>query len=226
MHPPHVKRQALDLIAAGHNDCEVSRRLRIPRGTIRDWRTYVPKRRYAIETCPRCWRAAKPMRFTPEDYSELLRSTSVTAASQPIRVRSGSGLHWTRNTRGSSMKHEACWSDASHTTTSTRCSRSGASIYPCIRRTSPASFRSTDPAGSTIDPSFSSPGSASTSRRLRGHSSEAASEPTVVASSIGPMFIVPCRTSIGAMSSQISRKTSSICSSVPANASASLRGST
>lgn len=74
MHPPRVKQHALELIAAGHNDCEVSRRLGIPRGTIRDWRrpAYVSKREYAPETCPRCWRAAKPMRFTPEDYSELL----------------------------------------------------------------------------------------------------------------------------------------------------------
>jgi hypothetical protein len=62
-------------IAAGINDCEISRRMGIPRGTIRDWRrpTYVP-REPAIprETCPRCWRAAKPIRFTPEDYCELL----------------------------------------------------------------------------------------------------------------------------------------------------------
>ena len=71
--PPEVKQAALDLIAGGHNDCEVSRMLGIPRATIRDWRrpTYVPRRRYSLEACPRCWRAAKPMRFTPEDYSEL-----------------------------------------------------------------------------------------------------------------------------------------------------------
>jgi hypothetical protein len=25
-----------------------------------------------METCPRCWRAARPIRFTPEDYCELL----------------------------------------------------------------------------------------------------------------------------------------------------------
>ena len=74
MHPPQVKQQALELIAAGHNDCEVSRRLGIPRGTIRDWRrpSYVSRCEYAIETCPRCWRATKPMRFTPADYAELL----------------------------------------------------------------------------------------------------------------------------------------------------------
>jgi hypothetical protein len=74
MHPPETKRAALDLIAAGHNDCEVSRRTGIARTTIRDWRrpSYKPRRCFAAETCPRCWRAAKPMRFTGEDYAELL----------------------------------------------------------------------------------------------------------------------------------------------------------
>lgn len=74
MHPPEVKRQALDLIAAGHNDCQVARMLGVPRRTVLDWRrpTYVSRRRYAVQTCPRCWRPAKPMRFTPNDYSELL----------------------------------------------------------------------------------------------------------------------------------------------------------
>jgi hypothetical protein len=75
MHPPHVRAAALALVDQGINDCEISRRLGIPRGTIRDWRrpTYVP-RGPAIprEVCPRCWRQAKPMRFTPEDYAELL----------------------------------------------------------------------------------------------------------------------------------------------------------
>jgi transposase-like protein len=75
MHPPYVRAKALALVEQGHNDCEVSRRLGVPRRTILDWRrpTYVP-REPAIprETCPRCWRAAKPMRFTPEDYAELL----------------------------------------------------------------------------------------------------------------------------------------------------------
>jgi hypothetical protein len=63
------------LIAAGINDCEISRRMGIPRATIRDWRrpTYVP-REPAIPrtTCPRCWRSAKPLSFTSEDYCELL----------------------------------------------------------------------------------------------------------------------------------------------------------
>lgn len=74
MHPPEIKQAALDLIAAGHNDCEVSRRLGIPRATIRDWRrpTYDSHRQFALETCPRCWRPAKPMRFEPDEYTELL----------------------------------------------------------------------------------------------------------------------------------------------------------
>ncbi|MGH2991510.1 MAG: helix-turn-helix domain-containing protein [Solirubrobacterales bacterium] len=75
MHPPHVRAEALALVEAGLNDCEISRRLGVPRRTILDWRrpTYVP-REPAIprEICPRCWRSAKPIRFTDEDYAELL----------------------------------------------------------------------------------------------------------------------------------------------------------
>jgi hypothetical protein len=72
MHPPEVRAEALALVEAGVNDCEISRRLGIPRGTIRDWRRprYVKKTPAAI--CPRCWRPAKPMRFTSGDYTELL----------------------------------------------------------------------------------------------------------------------------------------------------------
>lgn len=38
MRPEHEYRRALELISEGVNDCEVGRRLGIPRGTIRDWR--------------------------------------------------------------------------------------------------------------------------------------------------------------------------------------------
>src|SRR5436190_11966629 len=74
MHPPHIRNEALALVEAGLNDCEISRRLGIPRRTILDWRrpSYVPRRTFPLETCPRCWQAAKPMRFTPGDYTELL----------------------------------------------------------------------------------------------------------------------------------------------------------
>jgi hypothetical protein len=76
MDPPAIRAEIRRLIAAGINDCEISRRTGIPRGTVRDIRrpSYVPRsgRLREYETCPRCWQAARPMRFTPEDYAELL----------------------------------------------------------------------------------------------------------------------------------------------------------
>src|SRR5215208_4202092 len=75
MHPPAVRAEALALVEAGLDDCEISRRLGIPRRAILDWRR-PPRERYVrqvvTETCPRCWQPAKPMRVTPEDYAELL----------------------------------------------------------------------------------------------------------------------------------------------------------
>jgi hypothetical protein len=73
MHPASIRQEALALIATGLNDCEVARRLALPRSTVRDWRrpTYVPKNEAG--TCPRCWRAARRrIVFTDEDYAELL----------------------------------------------------------------------------------------------------------------------------------------------------------
>src|SRR5436190_11895644 len=54
MHPSHVRAEALALVEAGLNDCEVSRRLGIPRRTILDWRRprYVSRRKTPLETCP------------------------------------------------------------------------------------------------------------------------------------------------------------------------------
>jgi hypothetical protein len=72
MHPPKVREQALDLIAEGLNDCEVSRRTGVPRGTIRDWRLPRYIKRTPVAICPRCWHPAKPIRFTADDYAELL----------------------------------------------------------------------------------------------------------------------------------------------------------
>jgi Homeodomain-like domain len=72
VHPGDVRIRALELVEQGLNDCEVSRRLGIPRSTIRDWRRpwYRPKTPPA--NCPRCFGAAKPMMFTAPDYAELL----------------------------------------------------------------------------------------------------------------------------------------------------------
>jgi hypothetical protein len=74
MHPAQLRETALRLVAEGVNDCEIARRLDVPRATIRDWRKprYVlrAKRRYA--TCPRCWRSCPPVVFPDDDYAELL----------------------------------------------------------------------------------------------------------------------------------------------------------
>lgn len=72
MHPPHVRAAALELIAAGHNDCQVARMTGIPRGTIRDWRRPTYVRRTRCETCPRCWGPGRTVRFAAGDYAELL----------------------------------------------------------------------------------------------------------------------------------------------------------
>lgn len=91
MHPPEVRAEALALVEAGLNDCEISRRLEIPRGTIRDWRRprYVKERPELV--CPRCWRAAKPMRFTSGDYAELLGlylgDGSISSSPRTLRLR-------------------------------------------------------------------------------------------------------------------------------------------
>src|SRR3954451_6727312 len=93
MHPPEIRAEALALVEQGLNDCEISRRLGVPRRTIMDWRrpTYVPRRTTPIETCPRCWRAAKPMRFAPADYSALLGTYlgdgSISSGPRTMRLR-------------------------------------------------------------------------------------------------------------------------------------------
>jgi hypothetical protein len=75
MHPPVIRDEALRLIAAGVNDCEVARRLGVARSTIRDWRrpTYVPReRRRASVACPFCACRAPRIALDNSDYAELL----------------------------------------------------------------------------------------------------------------------------------------------------------
>jgi LAGLIDADG-like domain/Homeodomain-like domain len=69
MHPPAIRARARTLMQHGLNDCVISRHLHVPRSTVRDWR-HRPDDRYDV--CPRCWHRAKPIRFTAEDYAELL----------------------------------------------------------------------------------------------------------------------------------------------------------
>jgi hypothetical protein len=88
VHGSAIHDEAMALIAAGVNDCEIARRLGIPRTTIRDWRRH-PR---AVESCPRCWRATRRVRFTPADYAELLGlylgdgHISVLARTERLRI--------------------------------------------------------------------------------------------------------------------------------------------
>jgi hypothetical protein len=70
MHPPEIRHAALDLIAAGVNDCEIARRLGLPRTTVRDMRWASRDDRRKI--CPRCWHPMPVVQWTAEDYAELL----------------------------------------------------------------------------------------------------------------------------------------------------------
>jgi Homeodomain-like domain-containing protein/LAGLIDADG DNA endonuclease family protein len=71
VHTATLHQAALALIAEGVNDCEISRRLGVPRTTVRDWRRprYVAARR---DVCWRCWRATRRVGFEPADYAQLL----------------------------------------------------------------------------------------------------------------------------------------------------------
>jgi hypothetical protein len=71
VHGEPIQTAARELIAAGVNDCEIARRLGVPRTTVRDWRAprYVSQPR---DVCWRCWRLIRPVHFTPADYAELL----------------------------------------------------------------------------------------------------------------------------------------------------------
>lgn len=70
MHEGAIRQAALDLIAQGVNDCEVSRRLGVPRRTVRDWR--VPPSVSTRAICMRCWKRTSPVIFNAADYAELL----------------------------------------------------------------------------------------------------------------------------------------------------------
>ena len=72
MHSADLRNAALELTAQGVNDCEISRRLGVPRSTVRDWRRPARPRAREIEHCWRCWRPTTPLRLAAADYAELL----------------------------------------------------------------------------------------------------------------------------------------------------------
>jgi hypothetical protein len=58
---------------AGCNDCEIGRRLGVPRTTVRDWRhPRYPRAAAFVDTFARCWRPMTDVQFTADDYAELL----------------------------------------------------------------------------------------------------------------------------------------------------------
>lgn len=72
VHASRIRESALALVAAGINDCEIARRLGIPRTTVRDWRRPRYMRRDDAFACLRCWRPSRAVSFAPADYAELL----------------------------------------------------------------------------------------------------------------------------------------------------------
>ncbi|HEX8086950.1 MAG TPA: hypothetical protein VF529_21890 [Solirubrobacteraceae bacterium] len=70
MHPAETREEVRRLVTAGLNDCEIARRLELPRTTVRDIRRGGRDR--DRPTCPRCWRPSRPIRFTSGEYAELL----------------------------------------------------------------------------------------------------------------------------------------------------------
>jgi Homeodomain-like domain len=92
VHPASIRKKALALVAEGVNDCEIARRLGVPRATVRDWRRprYVP-RRDERAICPRCWRPTPRIVFTDADYAELLGlylgDGNITALQRTQRLR-------------------------------------------------------------------------------------------------------------------------------------------
>lgn len=68
-----TRAEVLRLVAAGLNDCEIARRLDVPRTTVRDWRrpSYMPKRA-AGSRCPLCGERSRRVAIEAESYAELL----------------------------------------------------------------------------------------------------------------------------------------------------------
>ena len=71
--PVETKNEALRLVELGLNDCEIARRLEVPRTTVRDWRKprYVPIGPVAW-SCPLCGDRSRPIVLEAETYAELL----------------------------------------------------------------------------------------------------------------------------------------------------------
>jgi hypothetical protein len=72
MHDLELRHRALELVAAGVNDCEVGRRLGVARTTVRHWRWAQERDAPRRELCWRCWRPTRRVALTAAGYAELL----------------------------------------------------------------------------------------------------------------------------------------------------------
>jgi hypothetical protein len=72
MHDLELRGRALELIAAGVNDCEIGRRLGVARTTVRHWRWAKERDAPARNLCWRCWQPTRRVAPAPADYAELL----------------------------------------------------------------------------------------------------------------------------------------------------------
>jgi hypothetical protein len=72
MHDLELRGEALELIAAGVNDCDVGRRLRVARTTVRHWRWAQERDAPPRKLCWRCWQPTRRLELAAADYAELL----------------------------------------------------------------------------------------------------------------------------------------------------------
>src|SRR5688572_27973798 len=72
MHSPALVKTALRLIEQGENDCAISRRLGIPRSTVREWRIKGKAHLLIREACPHCGDSInRPVNVQPDQYAYL-----------------------------------------------------------------------------------------------------------------------------------------------------------
>ncbi|MEA2528321.1 MAG: hypothetical protein QOF73_5548, partial [Thermomicrobiales bacterium] len=72
VHSPEIHAEVRRLAATGINDCEIARRLSVPRTTVRDIRKPRYRRKTVDVACPRCWLPAAPLRLNASEYAYLL----------------------------------------------------------------------------------------------------------------------------------------------------------
>jgi Homeodomain-like domain-containing protein len=102
MHALELRGRALELIAAGLNDCEIGRRLGVARTTVCHWRWVKERDAPPRNLCWRCWQAARRVELAAADYAELLGLYLGDGHISLIHAASACVSPWMRDTRPSS----------------------------------------------------------------------------------------------------------------------------